>query len=210
MGTYKNVMEILVEQEVARQVEALPSRVASYINQTELLAFALNQLPSLYATSQKGLEHQLEKGRIKFGSQVRESVQRAIAAVRRDPLRSHVPLQESAVPSHPEVLSQVRRLLKNDQIEWETLPSAIEQILLDKRRSSARSVQSSPLVQKSSPFAASISSQFTSGSSPSVQPGQPSTTASISPIAHPALRDEARDRELFGWDDPLYDPRFPK
>ncbi len=201
MEVYKNVMEILVEQEVLRQVNALPARIASYINQTELLAFALNQLPALYATSERGLEHQLERGKIKFAVQITQSVQRAIAAIRRDPLRSHVPLKVEQDLPHQEVLSRLRRLLQNDRVDWETLPIAVEQALyratqgetdLDRRRST-RSIQSSPLIHKSSPFAS-----------------QPAAEPQPFPQQTSQSRRDVLDNELFGWDDPLYDSRFPK
>jgi Late competence development protein ComFB len=202
MEVYKNVMEILVEQEILRQVNALPARIASYINQTELLAFALNQLPALYATSERGLEHQLERGKIKFAAQITQSVQRAIAAIRRDPLRSHVPLKLVQDSPYEEILSRLRRLLRNDRVDWETLPIAVEQALyratqgetdLDRRRST-RSIQSSPLIRKSSPFANQPAEP---------QPIVPQQTSGQS-------RREVSDNELFGWDDPLYDSRFPK
>ena len=202
MEVYKNVMEILVEHEIVRQVNALPARIASYINQTELLAFALNQLPALYATSERGLEHQLERGRIKFAAQITQSVQRAIAAIRRDPLRSHVPLRLTQDSPHEEVLSRLRRLLRNDRVDWETLPIAVEQALyratqgetdLDRRRST-RSIQSSPLIHKSSPFANHAAAE--------PHPIFPQQTS--------GQRRDVLDNELFGWDDPLYDPRFPK
>ena len=201
MEVYKNVMEILVEQEILRQVNALPARIASYINQTELLAFALNQLPALYATSERGLEHQLERGKIKFAAQITQSVQRAIAAIRRDPLRSHVPLKVEQDLPHQEVLSRLRRLLRNDRVDWETLPIAVEQALyratqgeteLDRRRST-RSIQSSPLIRKSSPFAS-----------------QPAAEPQPLPQQTSQSRRDVLDNELFGWDDPLYDSRFPK
>ncbi len=125
VGAYKNAMELLVEEEVERQVRALPPRVASYINQTELVAYALNQLPALYATSEKGLEFQIQRGRVKLAVQVSQAVQRAIAAIRRDPLRSYVPLQPQQSTHLRDVLHQLRRVLKNDSLNWENLPVAI-------------------------------------------------------------------------------------
>jgi Late competence development protein ComFB len=218
MEAYKNVMEILVEQEVLRQVNALPARIAAYINQTELLAFALNQLPALYATSERGLEHQLEKGKVKFATQITQSVQRAIAAIRRDPLRSHVPLQVAQDSPHQEVLLRLRRLLRNDKVNWETLPIAVEQALyratkgesdLDRRRS-GRSLHSSPLIHKSSPFATQPAAESNFVSPQQVSPQQVSPHAGGQPTRPSANRRDIAENELFGWDDPLYDSRFPK
>lgn len=129
MNIYRNAMETLVEQEVDRQLRALPPKVASYINRLELIAYALNQLPSLYATSEQGMQHQLQRGRARYGEQVAQAVQRAIAAIRRDPLRSYAPLQEQQSPILQDVLYQLRRVLKNERLSWETLPIAVEEAL---------------------------------------------------------------------------------
>ncbi|WP_448603465.1 late competence development ComFB family protein [Thermoleptolyngbya sp.] len=129
MNIYQNAMESLVEQEVDRQLKALPPKVASYINRLELIAYALNQLPALYATSERGLQHQIRRGRATHGAQVAQAVQRAIAAIRRDPLRSYEPLQAKPSPALQNVLYQLRRVLKNERLSWETLPIAVEEAL---------------------------------------------------------------------------------
>lgn len=129
MNIYQNAMESLVEQEVDRQLKALPPKVASYINRLELIAYALNQLPALYATSEQGLQHQIRRGRATHGAQVAQAVQRAIAAIRRDPLRSYEPLQAKQSPVLQDVLFQLRRVLKNERLNWETLPIAVEEAL---------------------------------------------------------------------------------
>jgi hypothetical protein len=130
MGIYKNVMELLVEEEVVRQSKSLPPRMASYVNQVELVAYALNQLPALYATTEVGLEHQLKRGRERYGSSIVQAVQRALAAVSRDPLRTHAPLQDAQTTPLREVLSQMRLLLRNDKVNWDTLPTAVEHALV--------------------------------------------------------------------------------
>lgn len=129
MNIYQNAMESLVEQEVDRQLKALPPKVASYINRVELVAYALNQLPALYATSEHGLQHQIRRGRATHGAQVAQAVQRAIAAIRRDPLRSYKPLRSKPSPMLQDVLCQLRRVLKNERLSWETLPIAVEEAL---------------------------------------------------------------------------------
>lgn len=129
MGTYKNAMEVLVEEEVNRHIQRLSARTVAYINQTELIAYALNQLPALYATSEKGLEYQLQRGRNKFAPQVTQAVMRAFAAIRRDPIRNCVPLKGQQSAPSADVLRQLRLLLKNDKIEWDNLPVALERVL---------------------------------------------------------------------------------
>jgi hypothetical protein len=130
MGVYQNAMELLVTEEVKRQLQFVPPRMMAYVNQTELLAYALNQLPGLYATSEAGLAYQLNKGRAQYHQQIVQAVRRAFAAINRDPIRQSTPLpEEIRLPRLQETLYQLRQLLKNDKLEWETLPVVIEQAL---------------------------------------------------------------------------------
>lgn len=129
MGTYKNIMELLVEEEAARQYKNFSTTDCPALNTEEVVACALNQLPSLYATSEQGLEYQIQRGRVKFAPQIRQAVQRSIATVLRDPLRPHMPLKQLPFESMGEVLQQVRQVLNNDEVQWETLPGAIEQAI---------------------------------------------------------------------------------
>lgn len=199
MGIYKNVMELLVEEEVSRQYEALSPRIASYVNPTELVAYALNQLPALYATSEKGLEYQLRRGKEKYMAQIAQAVKRALAAVSRDPLRSSNPLQDQLSISTPlrEVLHQMRLLLRNDKVDWESLPNAVEQALT----CAARSGMNWDSKRKSR-----STSHSSVGKSPSSSDYPLNSTSSFgtnNPGHNP--RSSAGSVDSFGWDNPLYD-----
>lgn len=197
MGTYKNIMELLVEEEVVRQCKALSARASAYINSEELIAYALNQLPPLYATSEQGLEYQIQKGRIKFSPQITQAVQRAIAAVRRDPLRRHTPLKQHQIVPMRDVLQQVRALLKDDDIQWDTLPSAVERAI---KGAAYRAAQASSTWQDSSSSDRASRSASTSAAAASVRPVAPAANATSSPATSAS---ETGDLE-YGWDDPLY------
>lgn len=136
MGTYKNVMELLTEEAVERQLKKLPSRVAAYMKADELVAYALNQLPSLYATTEQGLKYQLRRGRSHYGQQINQAVQRAIAAVQRDPIRSQTPLSDVEQTSQ-KVLQQMRTLFQDDSLNWDTVPSLVERALRQDKHQSA-------------------------------------------------------------------------
>jgi hypothetical protein len=192
-------MELLVEEEVIRQCKALSARASAYIHSEELIAYALNQLPPLYATSEQGLEYQIQKGKIKFSPQITQAVQRAIAAVRRDPLRRHTPLKQNQATPMSEVLKQVRHLLKDDEIQWETLPAAVERAI---KRAAYRAAQGgSTWHDPASANRASRSGQ-SSRASAAVRP-----VASPSSVPAPAASSEPApegDNLEYGWDDPLY------
>nr|RNJ67591.1 MAG: hypothetical protein EDM05_18795 [Leptolyngbya sp. IPPAS B-1204] len=210
MGIYKNVMELLVEEEVVRQFNSLSPRVAAYVNQIEWVAHALNQLPPLYATSEKGLHYQIQCGRLKHGAAIKQAVQRALAAIRRDPLRSSTPLESPNVPL-PEILTQLRFLLHNDYLEWEALPYAVEQALEQASQGqltpppSFRSPSVYSPLRSSSPFPDYQSNR----------PTNPSERAASPPLNPSHLRQSqtepdqrsSHQHEVYGWDDPLYNSR---
>lgn len=87
-----NVMEILVLKEVDRQLERLTPNQAQYIKPVEVATYALNRLPSLYASSQEGLKYQFKRAKQEYKSQITIAVRQGIAAVQRDPLRRSTPL----------------------------------------------------------------------------------------------------------------------
>jgi hypothetical protein len=191
-------MELLVEEEVAQQFQALPASIAAYVNQGEWVAHALNQLPPLYATSETGLYRQLQTGKSKYRAAIKQSVQRALAAIRRDPLRRDTPLQFAQVPQ--DVLFQLRFLLSNDQLDWDTLPLAVEQALnqnSQKRQSSPGSTLGSTVQASSESLPQRSSAKFSSTlSNQRFKPKQ----------STPTLQEDSPE-EPFGWDDPLYNPR---
>jgi len=60
---YKNAMEPLAIEEIERQMQQLPQQVANSINKADAIAYALNRLPPLYATTEEGWEWQQERAR---------------------------------------------------------------------------------------------------------------------------------------------------
>jgi Late competence development protein ComFB len=131
-GAYINVMELLVKEEVEIQLGALQARNPRFlnqINQTELVALAMNHLPSLYATSKKGVQYQRQTGKTQHGAKIKDVVHRALATILKDPLRSSEPLEPQGSESLQSTLNELRSLLRNPAINWDTLPVAIERAL---------------------------------------------------------------------------------
>lgn len=86
-GVKVNVMEELVAEEATRQIKTLPPKSRNDINQLDVVTYALNRLPPLYASSQEGIAHQTKAAKQNHQLAMQTAVQRAIAIVRRDPLR---------------------------------------------------------------------------------------------------------------------------
>lgn len=96
---YRNVMEPLVAQEVERQMKRLPTELIKYLNAAEAIAYALNRLPALYATSEEGWKWQQKLAQQKFKEQIVEAARWGLAAVQRDPLRVSTPLVNNNKPT---------------------------------------------------------------------------------------------------------------
>ena len=128
--TYRNVMEALVLEEVEKQYQGLPPKVAAYVNRAEVIAFALNRLPPLYATSEKGWEQQRTKAYKDMHNQIVTAVRQAIAAVQRDPLRATTPLKVQEEQESQMALQGLRELLRREELSWRNLVEVVESALV--------------------------------------------------------------------------------
>lgn len=118
----RNVMETLVSEEIDAQLLLLPARVGKSINKIDVMTYALNRLPALYASSQKGWQYQISRAQNHYGQQILLAVRQAIIAVQRDPLRRATPLkpQGDVKSQAAEVaLNKLKELLQNEQLSLE-------------------------------------------------------------------------------------------
>ncbi|MEY2976715.1 MAG: late competence development ComFB family protein [Prochlorotrichaceae cyanobacterium] len=150
--SYTNVVEALVEEEVERQVQALPVEVRRFIRPIEVLTYALNRLNPLYACSEKGIKAQRQKAINQYGHQIAQVVTWGIRAVQKDPLRRFKPIKTEPIPAPEELaaLESVRRLLQDTTVTWETLEArihAIRQTEVEKRRAAHQESQFSDPLQ---------------------------------------------------------------
>ncbi|BAY27457.1 late competence development protein ComFB [Calothrix sp. NIES-2100] len=130
----RNVMEVLVVEEVEQQFQALPAKTAKYTNPSEVIAYALNRLPALYATSKRGWQRQWHRGKTDLRSQIVTAVRQGIMAVQRDPLRSESSLTFEEENAAMAALQKLKVLLQRDDLSWENLNDVVEQTLLDTLR----------------------------------------------------------------------------
>jgi hypothetical protein len=116
--SYVNVMELLVAEEVAKQIEGMPTRLLKYLKPVEVETYALNRLPSLYASSEKGWQHQYEKAKRELHSQIKSAVRQAFAAVQIDPIRVSKPLPLNQDESAQVALDNLREMLRQPELDW--------------------------------------------------------------------------------------------
>jgi hypothetical protein len=105
-NNYKNVMELLVDNEIDRQTHDYPQEEAQGINRIDVAAYALNHLPPLYASSQEGVEIQLGRGQAEFGELIVVAVAQALEVITQKPERFVTPLRPIAEIEAELILAQ--------------------------------------------------------------------------------------------------------
>lgn len=129
-----NVMESLVNEEVARQIKKLSPRLIEYIHPDQVVAYALNRLPALYATSEQGWHQQWQRGKTEMQSQITTVVRQGFAAIQQDPLRQ-VNLQgERDLGIASVVLNDLRELLQKPDLDWQAVVPSVEKALVQSMR----------------------------------------------------------------------------
>lgn len=136
--THINMMEELVYAEIKKQLKYYPSSLAQYLNQVEVATYALNRLPPLYASSEKGKNQQRLLAHRQYQEQIKIAVRQGIAAVQRDPIRSSQPLiseiesnyQAAQVALHElQKLLEERELTNYEKLTWENLVGVMRRAL---------------------------------------------------------------------------------
>ncbi|MEL7330259.1 MAG: late competence development ComFB family protein, partial [Cyanobacteria bacterium J06559_1] len=127
---YTNVMERLVAEEVARQKAKLPTKLREYIKTVEVETYALNRLPALYASSEKGWQMQYEKAGKANAEAIYKAVRQGIAAVQVDPLRASEPLSVRQSDESETILTAFRNMLNQPELTWDDIMYKCKRLLL--------------------------------------------------------------------------------
>ncbi|HAG84178.1 MAG TPA: hypothetical protein DCL61_24235 [Cyanobacteria bacterium UBA12227] len=93
---YRNAMEPLAAQEIERQMQSLPEDIIKSINKGEAIAYALNRLPPLYATTQEGWHWQHQRAKETLQPLISKAASWAIRAVQRKPSKFSTPLSANS------------------------------------------------------------------------------------------------------------------
>ncbi|MDA0864893.1 MAG: late competence development ComFB family protein [Cyanobacteria bacterium] len=127
-------MERLVAAEVEEQLKQLPERVLRYVKRVEVETYALNRLPPLYASSEKGWQHQCDRAHQELKAKITHVVRQAFAAVQVDPIRLSQPLQDIPPDDGSQaVLQLLREWFKNPTLDWAEALIQLRQLRRKKR-----------------------------------------------------------------------------
>lgn len=116
-------------KEVEKQLGTIPQRIRQYVNASEIVAYAMNRLPPLYATTEEGFQAQQQRARKELGQQIFVTVRRALVAIERNPLRMSTPLQPPTEPDALSALQSLQALLQCEELTWNNLVDVVERSL---------------------------------------------------------------------------------
>lgn len=129
----RNIMEVLVEEEIERQIDRYPANIRQHFNLIEVATYALNRLPPLYASCHEGFNKQKLKGRTEHSIKITKVVRQAFAAVQQDLLRSSTPLvTETSYESQEaqKALQELVDFLPHQEFSWSKLVKLVKPILV--------------------------------------------------------------------------------
>jgi hypothetical protein len=93
--TCQNAMELLVDQEVKRQLVQLPENLLLHLNLSEVATYALNRLPPLYSYSEEGWRQQKLRGEQKLSHQITKAVHQAFVVIAGEMALHSTPVKQS-------------------------------------------------------------------------------------------------------------------
>lgn len=135
---HRNVMEMLVADEIERQIVRLPSNLKKFINPIEVATYALNRLPALYASSQQGFNKQQLKGRSEHSVKITQEVRKGLAAVQQDLLRRSIPLLseneseiDKSIKEAQAALQELADYLPEKDLTWKNVIRLVKPILAE-------------------------------------------------------------------------------
>ncbi len=128
MESCRNVLLEFVYREANTQIQSLGSGIRHKYNIDEVIAYALNRLPPMFASTDIGLQTKRQEC-MALQADITKATRQALLGVRRDPLREPEPLEIIELANAPYALIDVQECLNWTTLMWCDLPKALEESL---------------------------------------------------------------------------------
>jgi hypothetical protein len=127
-----NVIEYPVIQEAQAQLHNLAPDVRQKLNLVEVVVYALNRLPSMYATTKDGYRHHYNNAMGEMRSQIVDTVRKGIRSLLLgDPLYVSSEIPDEVFCDPAGLLSRLTDLFNRKQMRWKEVPSVLDSILAE-------------------------------------------------------------------------------
>lgn len=128
MESCRNVLIEFVYREANAQIQSLGSGIRHKYNIDEVITYALNRLPPMFASTDVGLLQKRQEC-MAMQDNIIKATRQALIAVRRDPLRQPQPLADIELSNAPYTLLCIQELLGWKNLMWCDVPQALEENL---------------------------------------------------------------------------------
>lgn len=127
---FVNVLEEILVKEVQVQIEELRPERQTKVKTVEVLAYALNRLPPLFATSMIGWQYQYQHALNELHPQISQLVKQGIQTVLfGDPLHDTTPLPNHLFINSAGVLYQLSKVFERRHLRWRDVPILVEETI---------------------------------------------------------------------------------
>jgi hypothetical protein len=124
MESCRNVLIEFIYSEANVQIQSLGSRIRHQYNLDEVIAYSLNRLPPMFASTDVGLQSKRQEC-IAMQADISKATRQALLGVRRDPLREAEPLEDVELANAPYALINVQEILGWENLMWADLAKAL-------------------------------------------------------------------------------------
>jgi hypothetical protein len=129
MSSCRNALEELVIEEAEAQHKRLGADVKKRVDLSEVIAYTLNRLPPMYATTQRGWVQQRKKAEQELGSAITKTVRNGFLSTQSDVLRQNDPIPDHELISQARSLFKLRKLFSKDYLKWKDVPDIVRDAL---------------------------------------------------------------------------------
>ena len=153
----RNVMEVLVADEIERQIVRLPNNIRKFVNVIEVATYALNRLPALYASSQQGFNKQKLKGRSQYSVKITQEVRKGFATIQQYLLRTSTPLLaeneaeiNQSIVEAKAALQELADYLPEKDLTWKNVIKLVKPLLAELKEQNPEEANARKVRSKSS------------------------------------------------------------
>jgi hypothetical protein len=131
VARFVNVIEHPVVREARVQLDELSPQVKQQIKIVEVVAYALNRLPTMYATTRQGYINQHDHAVNALSTQIADVVRRGFQVVQAgDPLHDATPLPQKLLMNEAGVLYALRQIFRRKFLRWKDIPNAVSSAMV--------------------------------------------------------------------------------
>lgn len=129
MSSCRNALEELVIEEAEAQYNRLGADVKKRVDLSEVIAYTLNRLPPMYATTQRGWVQQRKRASQELGAVISKTVRNGFLSTQSDVLRQTDPIPAHELISQARSLFKLRKLFSKDYLKWKDIPDIVRDAL---------------------------------------------------------------------------------